>query len=179
MFGLHLRGLKTPSLLEKMSGSIWGGLKLFPPTRLLTNFQCFLLSFLRHWSRLFVFFNWRYSWLEYVDNFQKFLPNNYLEISPNLDFSKKWGKIQKKNNFLNPRAKQYKASWTNLKSFNINHKGYKLANLFHGNTYINFTEVNILHGFMHFLFKRVTLASIETLKHNWTSYKHFFPWIVF
>ena len=49
-----------------------------------------------------------------------------------------------------------------------------MANLFHGNTFNNFIEVNILLEFMNFLTKLLTRASIETLKHNSTSYKHFF-----
>ena len=49
-----------------------------------------------------------------------------------------------------------------------------MAYLFHGNTYIKFTEVKILLGMLNFLFKRSTWASIEPLKHNLTSYKHFF-----
>ena len=39
---------------------------------------------------------------------------------------------------------------------------------------IIFTEVKILLGLMNFLFERQTWASIETLKHNLTSYRHFF-----
>ena len=53
-----------------------------------------------------------------------------------------------------------------------------MANLLHGNTHISFTEANIVLGLTNFLFKRLIRTSIETIRHNLTSYKNFFLWIV-
>ena len=51
---------------------------------------------------------------------------------------------------------------------NVNPKGKIMANLFHGNTYIKFTEVNISLGFMIFRLKCLTWTSNETIKHKLT-----------
>ena len=59
-----------------------GGLKDNFPHRTLNRVKSFLLSFLRHWSRFFLFFIWGNSWIEYVDKFREILIGKY-------DFEKK------------------------------------------------------------------------------------------